>query len=105
VAMKQIGLAEYLGGFQDGPAKKSKPFRVVVVVAQRSSVQGVTVEKWRVVDEVKLHAIPYAAVEHRAESVAIVERDRDAADHHLRVIELGQSIPGKVDRDFVSESR
>ena len=86
--MEQVRLSQDFGGLEHRPAEQGKSLRVVVVIAQRSSVERVAIEEWRVVDEVELHSVAHAAVEHRAEAIAIIEWHRDAADHLAWVVEF-----------------
>ena len=104
VAVEQVGLPQDLRCFEHRATEQGKALRVVVVIAQWSPVQRVAVEKRRIVDKIDLHSITNAAVQYGAESIAIVERDRDTPDRLAWVVDFRQSITRKVDGYFVPDS-
>ena len=103
VTVKDVGSAQDLDRLQNGAREQREALGVVVIVAQRRTVKRVAIEERRVVDEIELHSSTQAAVEHRAEAVAVVEWHGDAGDNGARIVELGLPVAGKKDRDLVTE--
>src|SRR5208282_1986064 len=103
VAVKHIGHTENLGGFQNGAAEQGEALSVVVIVAQRRTVERIAVEVRRVVNEIELHSSAHAAVEHRTKTITVVKGDGNAGDHLARVVELGLFVTGKIDSDLVAQ--
>ena len=92
MAVKDIRRSQGLGGLQHGPAKQGKALGVIVIVAERGAVELIAIEERRVVDEIELHSGAEAAVEHRAETVTVIEGHGDAGDYLARVVELGLPV-------------
>ena len=103
VAVKHVGRAEDLGRFQHGAAEQREALGVVVIVAQRCTVERIAVEERRVVDEIELHSRAHAAVEHGTEAVAVIEGNGDAGDDLARIVELGLLVARKKDGDLVAQ--
>src|SRR5208337_1224983 len=97
-----VGHAENLAALDDGAAEQREALGVIVVVAQRRAVESFAVEKWRIVDKVILNVVMQAAVENGTETIAVVERNRDAGHHAGSCFELGLAVLGKEDADLLS---
>src|SRR5208283_4675678 len=101
--MEDIGYAEDLRRLQYCAAEQGETLSIVVIVAQRSTVEGFAIEIRRVVNEIELHSSAYAAVEHRTEAVPVIEGDRDTGDDFARILEPGLFVTWKKDGDLMTQ--
>src|SRR5208283_3483826 len=101
--MEDIGYAEDLRRLQYCAAEQGETLGIVVIVTQRSTVEGFAIEIRRVVNEIELHSRAYAAVKYRTEAVPVIEWDRDAGDDFARILQLGLFVTRKKDGDLVPQ--
>jgi hypothetical protein len=78
--MENVGNAENLDRFEDGPAEEAEAFSVVTVTVAVVSIKTLAIKQFRAVYEVELHPIAFAAVDNSYETVAVRKRDGDGSD-------------------------
>ena len=103
VAVEDIGHAEDFCGLQNGAAIEGKALGIVMVIAERSAVESVTIVERRIINEVELDAVLLAAVEHRAEAVMVVKGNGDAGDDGARILQMGLPVERQVHCDLMAE--
>src|SRR5579872_1495330 len=84
VGVKNIRDSQQLGRLQHGPAIEVEALGIVGKIGVTMAIDAVTVEVFRTLDEVKLHAVDFPAIEHRGEAVEVVEGHGNAGDAHGR---------------------
>src|ERR1035438_2204071 len=98
--MNHIGMPEILGDFDGYPAKFTVTLGVVGVVAAATTVQPVTIEIGRVIDEEIAHTAEDTAVGDRRDAQLAAPRNRYAGHHHAG--DFGAAIPGTHHGDLVT---
>src|SRR5208283_2156523 len=101
--MENVWRPQDLHGLDHGAGEKGKAFCVIVVVAQRSTVERIPVEVRRVVNEIELHSSALSAADHGTEAVAVIERHGDAGDYFARIVEFGLLVTWEENRDLVTQ--
>src|SRR3974390_635564 len=101
--MEDFRYAENLGGLHHRAAKQGEALRIVVIIAQRCAVEGIAIEEWGIVYKVILHAATDAAVEHGAETIAVIERHGNTGDCRSWIFSFCAPVAGHVNRDLMAE--
>ena len=103
MAMQHVGSTQNLGGLQHGAGKQRKAFGIIVIVAERSTIQTFAIEIRGIIDEIELHSGVNSAVEHGAKTIAIVEGHGDAGNDDARILQMGLPITGQKDSNPQAE--
>ncbi len=103
VTMKNVGDAQNFRSLEHGAREQSKALGVVGIVPGRRAVEGVAVEIWRILDEIKAHTALTASADHRGETILVVEGNGHAANHGRGFGQLGLAIARQVDADLMAQ--
>src|SRR5581483_4833272 len=105
MTMKDVWDAKHFRTLQNRAREERKALGIVGIIARRSSIESVAIEIRRVFDEIEPYTRMASICYDRTEPVAVIERNRDAAHHRLRVVQFSLSITWNIHTHLMSRCR
>src|ERR1700751_3848749 len=105
--VEEVRNAKLLRRFDHCAAVKAEALPIVAVFASLHSVKPLAIEELRTVEEVELHAVANAAIQHGHEAVIAMEWNGDAGngDATFRHVLLHLAVVRQVHRHLMSPAR